>query len=100
MASHPAFPGISRLALAVALAAALSACATDRNDVTGSVPSAGQSSGDWRQRAASLAERYRAEPDNAEVTIAYARALRETGQSAQAAAVLQTASIKNPKDKT
>jgi Flp pilus assembly protein TadD len=95
---HPSF-GISRLALLVALAAALGACTTNR-DVTGSVPSAAQPNGDWRQRAASLAEQYRAQPDSAEVAIAYARALRETGQSAQAAAVLQQASIKNPKDKT
>jgi Flp pilus assembly protein TadD len=91
---------ISRLALLAALAAALGGCnATSRSgDVTGSIPPVQTEEG-WRERANSLAEQYRAKPDNPELAVAYARALRATGQTAQAAAVLQQASLKNPRDK-
>ncbi len=95
--------GVSRLALAAALAAVLGACAQQpRPDVTGSIPSApaGMSESAWRKQAESLADRYQKEPGNVSVAIAYARALRETGQRSQAAAVLQQTSIRNPKDKT
>lgn len=91
--------GASRLAMAAALAAMLGACAQQpRMDVTGSIPSAQMGESDWRKQADSLAERYQKEPGNASVAVAYARALRETGQRSQAAAVLQQASIRNPKD--
>jgi len=101
MASIPSLRGsISRLALAVALAAALGGCsATSRtSDVTGSIPPV-QTEDGWRERVNTLAEQYRAQPDDPEIAIAYARALRATGQTAQAAAVLQQTSIKNPRDK-
>jgi len=94
--------GVSRLALAAALAAILGACAQQpRPDVTGSIssPPAQMSEGDWRKQAESLADRYRQEPNNVSVAVAYAQALRASGQRAQAAAVLQQASIRNPKDK-
>ena len=94
--------GVSRLAMAAALAAALGACAQQpRPEVTGSIGEAPvqMSDAEWRQQADSLAARYRAEPDNANAAIAYARALRATGQRAQATAVLQQTSIRNPKDK-
>jgi Flp pilus assembly protein TadD len=100
MASMPFLHGsISRLALIAALAAVLGGCnATTRTgDITGSIPPVQTEEG-WRERANSLAEQYRAQPDNAELAIAYARALRATGQTAQAAAVLQQTSIKNPRD--
>lgn len=54
---------------------------------------------DWRREVASAAERYRADPRNANSALRYAEALRKTGQRAQAAAVLQQASIHNPHDK-
>ena len=101
MASSPLVrSSISRLALATALAAALGGCnATTRTgDVTGSIPVAQTEEG-WRERAGSLAEQYRAQPEDPQIAVAYARALRATGQTAQAAAVLQQASIKNPRDK-
>jgi Flp pilus assembly protein TadD len=94
--------GVSRLAMAAALAAALGACAQQpRQEVTGSIgtPPAQMSDAEWRKQADSLAARYRAEPNNTNAAIAYARALRANGQSAQAAAVLQQASIRNPEDK-
>jgi Flp pilus assembly protein TadD len=100
--ASPRFPqgSISRLALIAALAAAVGGCnATSRTgDVTGSIPAV-QTEDGWRERVNSLAEQYRAQPDNPEVAVAYARALRATGQTAQAAAVLQQTSIKNPRDK-
>lgn len=106
MNSFPApFPfsrrGASRLALAAALAAALGACAQQpRPEITGSVGSqpAQMTDAEWRQQADSLAARYRAEPNNGAAAIAYARALRASGHRAQAAAVLQQTSIRNPKD--
>jgi Flp pilus assembly protein TadD len=94
--------GVSRLALAAAFAAALGACAQQpRPEVTGSIGNqpAQMSDAEWRRQTDSLAARYQAEPKNTNVAIAYARALRASGQRAQAAAVLQQASIRNPKDR-
>ena len=91
--------GVSRLAIAVALAASLGACARQAPEITGSiVPGVPLSDQQWRQQADTLADRYRAEPNDPKAAIAYARALRATGQRAQAVAVLQQASIRNPKD--
>jgi Flp pilus assembly protein TadD len=91
---------VSRLALLAAAAATLSACAQQpRPEITGSVtPPSQQSEEQWRQQADALAARYKAEPNDPAIAMAYARALRETGQRAQAAAVLQQASIRNPRD--
>lgn len=93
--------GASRLALIVALAATLGACANSRPEVTGSIgsqPRTELSANEWREQADALAERYRSKPNDPEAAIAYARALRASGQRAQAVAVLQQASIRNPKD--
>jgi Flp pilus assembly protein TadD len=93
--------GVSRLAMAAAFAAALGACAQQpRPEITGSIgsPPAQLSDAEWRQQADALAKRYRAEPDNTDAAIAFARALRATGQRAQATAILQQASIRNPKN--
>jgi Flp pilus assembly protein TadD len=92
------FQRSSALAITLALAAALSACAQNRGDVTGAIPSSVKmSAADWRLRADSLAERYRANPSDPEIAIAYAQALRATSQYSQATAVLQQASIRNPR---
>lgn len=104
--SRPAFPsarmaGVSRLVMAAALATSLGACAQQpRPEVTGSIGAVPvqMSDAEWRQQADTLAARYRAEPNDANAAIAYARALRATGQRAQATAVLQRASIRNPKN--
>jgi Flp pilus assembly protein TadD len=95
--------GVSRLAMAAALAGFLGACAQQpRPEVTGSIasPPTQMSDAEWRKQADSLAARYRAEPNDVNTAIAFARALRASGQRAQAAAVLQQTSIRNPKDKT
>jgi Flp pilus assembly protein TadD len=90
--------GASSLALGIALAAALGGCASQRPDVTGSIGSSQISESDWRQRLELLAAQYRGRPNDANIAIAYAQALRATGQRAQAAAVLQQASIRNPRN--
>lgn len=51
-----------------------------------------------RQQAEALAARYQRNPSDPQAAVAYARALRAGGQRAQAAAVLQQASIRNPKN--
>lgn len=88
---------VSRIAIAMTFAVALSACsAKPRQDVTGSItppPSINQTRSDLDR----LAENYRAKPSDPQTAIAYAQALRRTDQRAQAVAVLEQASIKNPK---
>jgi Flp pilus assembly protein TadD len=92
----------SRLATAAALAAALAGCAAQRPEVTGSIPAANVQLSDkeWRAQLNNFAAKYREEPNEPNTAIAYARALRASGQRAQATAVLQQASIRNPKDET
>ena len=52
------------------------------------------------QRAAEIAgERYRANPKDADAALAYGQALRVTGQRAQAAAMLEQATIAHPGNK-
>jgi len=90
--------GVSRLAIVAAFAASLGACAKNSPEITASIPEAPLSDQQWRQQADTLSERYRADPNNAQAAVAYARALRASGQRAQAAAVLQQTAIRNPKD--
>ena len=86
-------------ALAIA-AAALSGC-RDVGDVTGSVrassaPAAGEA--DLRAYAETCRQRYEANPGEKSASIVYARALRALTRYAEAAAVMQTAAVKSPKD--
>jgi Flp pilus assembly protein TadD len=92
--------GVSRLAIAAALAAALGACAKRGPELTGSIkaPETQLSDAEARQQTESLAARYRSKPEDPETAIAYARSLRAGGQRAQAAAVLQQTSIRNPRN--
>jgi Flp pilus assembly protein TadD len=86
--------------VAAALAAGLGGCQT-MSDITGSLTSKADSNGPTDpQRAADVyAERYRANPKDAEVALAYGQALRANGQRTQAAAVLEQANIAHPGDK-
>jgi Flp pilus assembly protein TadD len=52
---------------------------------------------DWRRSADGWGERYRANPSDPEAAVDYAQALRGNGQRAQAVAVLEQASLHNPK---
>jgi Flp pilus assembly protein TadD len=87
-------------AVTAILAAGLAGCQTTA-DVTGSLkPTAEASPGtDPRSAAEVYGERYRAHPGDADVALAYGQALRANGQRAQAAAVLEQASIAHPGNK-
>src|SRR5262245_55667912 len=52
---------------------------------------------EWRGSLDTLGKRYRDNPNDVDAAIAYARALRATDQRAQAVAVLEQASIRNPR---
>jgi Flp pilus assembly protein TadD len=96
----------SRLLLAsvaiTVLAALTAGCtttgSTPASDTTGSI-GALHNEIDGRQTAEVYGERYRANPRDIDAAIHYARALRMTGQYAQAVAVLERASFQAPKNK-
>ena len=98
LCSYP-FPRLlGRVAFAAALAFLTAGCNTTYPTAgTLSIASAPQSDADWQRSAEAWSDRYRANPTDAEAAINYAQALRGMGQRAQAAAVLEQASIQNPK---
>ncbi|HVZ50814.1 MAG TPA: tetratricopeptide repeat protein [Pseudolabrys sp.] len=91
---------IGSAALAAVLALSVAGCKTTGDDITGSLgasnSSAPRTDADWRRALEVYGARYRSEPTNAEVAMAYARALRATDQRAQAVAVLEQATMRNP----
>ena len=87
---------LASAALAALLAAATTGCqTTQKAETTGSlsVPSESRSEADWRREVETWGALYRSHPDDTVNAIQYAQALRATGQRAQAAAVLEQASI-------
>jgi Flp pilus assembly protein TadD len=90
--------------LAPALAAAAAGCSTTRPlggdpASTGSVAAeAAPANGDWRRELQVADDLYKANPTSSEAAMRYARALRAIGQRAQAAAVLEQASIRDAKN--
>jgi Flp pilus assembly protein TadD len=85
--------------LSVILFLGLCSCQTDGvSDITGSL-------GDRAEKAASAKslefyrDRHRANPDDADTALAYAKALRAAGQRSQAVAVLEQATIAHPDNK-
>ncbi len=89
--------------VAAVLAGAVAGCASVKPaEITGSLGAGASPSSrpvgedDWRREADALGERYRAKPNDPEVAIRYAQALRASGQRAQAVAVLEQASLRNP----
>ena len=90
------------VAAAVAIVAMTAACGKTSRwpDLTGSdtLATAPKSEDDWRREVADAGERYRTDPHNPDRAIRYASALRAIGQRSQAAAVLEQASIQNPKN--
>ena len=92
---------LGTVALAVLMAGGLAGCTTiGSTDTTGSISAPVQrSEADWRRESEKLGERFRANPRDADNAIRYAHALRQNGQRAQAAAVLETAAIHNPEHK-
>jgi Flp pilus assembly protein TadD len=98
--------GPSRLlastAFAALLALGLAGCKTTKGpETTGSIASTPRPTTDaeWRNELEKWEALYKAGPDNVATAMQYAQALRGTGQRAQAVAVLEQASIKNPHDK-
>ena len=94
-----------RLLASVALAAIVAASggckSTGSTDTTGSIamPGGPRPEADWRRDVELYGERYRANSRDTGAAIRYAVALRGIGQRSQAAAVLEQASILNPKDR-
>lgn len=97
----PRHPGLlATAALAVVLALPVAGCKTTGNDVTGAIggPHEPRTEAEWRRAADYWGERYRADDSSPAAAIKYAQALRATDRKAQAAAVLEQASIKHPRD--
>jgi Flp pilus assembly protein TadD len=86
---------LASAAVAAMLAAGLGGCQTT-SDITGSLSSP---DADPRRAVEVYGERYRANPKDIDAALAYGQALRATGQRAQAAAVLEQASIAHPGNK-
>jgi Flp pilus assembly protein TadD len=97
-------PSVARLlasaAVTAILAAGLGGCQT-MSDITGSITSKAEPGpdADPRRGVEVYGERYRANPKDADAALAYGQALRATGQRAQAAAMLEQATIAHPGDK-
>jgi Flp pilus assembly protein TadD len=94
---------LASAALTALLAAGLGGCQT-MSDVTGSITSKADSRAeaapdDPRRAVEVYGDRYRANPKDADAALAYGQALRATGQRAQAAAVLEQATIAHPGNK-
>ncbi|HEU5016825.1 MAG TPA: tetratricopeptide repeat protein [Pseudolabrys sp.] len=91
---------VSAAAVSV-LALSVAGCKTTGDDITGSVaaaPAQPRSDADWRQALDMWGQRYHANNDDLEAATAYARALRATGQRAQAVAVLRQAALRHPEN--
>src|SRR6202049_1757304 len=92
---------LASAAVTAILAAGLGGCQT-MSDVTGSITSSKPEAAavsDPRRAVEADGERYRANPKDADAALAYGQALRATGQRAQAAAVLEQATIAHPGNK-
>ncbi len=85
---------------ALAIAAAGAAGCRDDGDVTGSIQASAPPAreADLRAYAETCRQRYEASPGEKSASIEYARALRALTRYAEAAAVMQTAAVKSPKD--
>lgn len=95
---------IASAAVAGLLTFPMIGCQTTGGDITGSIGGAGatatpRAEADWRRELTVWGPRYQANPGDAEAAMAYAKALRATGQHAQAVAVLRQASFRNPRNR-
>ena len=92
---------LASAAITTILAVGLGGCQT-MSDLAGSVGARAEAPPDADPRRAVdvYGERYRANPKDADAALRYGQALRATGQRAQAAAVLEQATIANPGNKT
>jgi Flp pilus assembly protein TadD len=94
---------LAGVAAAAILLIGLSACQTSGpSDITGSLgdkAAPSQASADPRSDLDTYRERVRADPKDADATLKYAKALRATGQRAQAVAVMEQAVLAQPGNK-
>ncbi len=92
---------LASVALTAVLALSAAGCASLSPETTGSIGSKStpRSDAEWRAQLAEWGPRYRADNADSKAAMYYAQALRATGQRAQAVAVLQQASFRNPHDK-
>ena len=83
------------------LALTLSGCQLTSSDITGSLGEKAETSrsADPRRDLETYQERYRSNPKDADAALHFGKALRATGQKAQAVAVLEQATIANPANK-
>src|SRR5262245_49563175 len=95
-----------RVFASIALAAVVAAAGagsktTSSTDTTGSIamPTGPRSDAEWRRDVEIYGERYRANNQDVEAAMRYAMALRHIGQRTQAVAVLEQASMLNPKNR-
>ena len=99
--SSPAFPP-AKFLLPAFMVLILGGCQTNGiEDVTGAlgVRSETAAKAEARSDMDALRERYRAKPGEPAIALAYGKALRETGQRAQAVAVLEQAVLGHPSNK-
>jgi Flp pilus assembly protein TadD len=91
---------LASAAIAALLGLSLAGCKTMGDDTTGSISATDRprSDAEWRQQLDVWGKRYRDDTGDAEAALNYSRALRATEQRAQAVAVLEQASIRNPRD--
>ncbi|MDE2331844.1 MAG: tetratricopeptide repeat protein [Bradyrhizobium sp.] len=91
---------LASAAVVTMFAVGLCGCQTT-SDITGSLGSKSVAAADADPRHAVevYGERYRANPKDADAALAYGQALRATGQRAQAAAVLEQATLGHPGNK-
>lgn len=90
---------LASASLIAVLAAGLGGCQS-RSNITGSIGPRAEAAPTNPGRAVEFyGERYRANPRDASAALAYGQALRAHGQRAQAAAVLEQATIAHPGDK-
>ena len=87
-------------AVVALLGLSLAGCKTIGDDITGSIGPAPAPStdADWRRAQDYWGQRYRENAGDSQAAINFAKALRATGERAQAVAVLEQASMRNPRD--
>jgi Flp pilus assembly protein TadD len=98
----PRFARLLACTSTLVLALGLGGCGTSGlSDITGSIDEKADTgrASDPRRDADLYQERYRANPQDADTALKYGKALRATGQRAQAVAVLEQATIAHPGNK-
>jgi Flp pilus assembly protein TadD len=93
---------LTSVAIVAAIAASAGGCQTTQStESTGSVPmvSPEHSDAEWRHDVEVYGQKYAANQTNVDIALHYAKALRMSGQRAQAVAILERISIANPHNK-